>query len=92
MLPTPAADLVSPLFTLWLTLLLLYGANCLADYAAAATLNAAYTADLRRGARACAGAAVGLRVCGALVAWPCELALQALQAGAGGSSAKAGCR
>lgn len=49
MLPIPAVDLVSPIFTMWLTLLLLYAANCLADYSAAATLNAAYTADLRRG-------------------------------------------
>ena len=48
-LPVAATDLVSPIFTLWLTLLLMYGANCLADYTAAATLNAAYTADLRRG-------------------------------------------
>ena len=49
MVPIPATDLVSPIFTMWLTLLLMYAANCLADYSAAATLNAAYTADLRRG-------------------------------------------
>lgn len=49
MLPIPATDLVSPIFTMWLTLLLMYTANCLADYSAAATLNAAFTADLRRG-------------------------------------------
>lgn len=40
---------MSPIFTMWLTLLLMYAANCLADYSAAATLNAAYTADLRKG-------------------------------------------
>ncbi|KAL4423131.1 hypothetical protein ABPG77_004814 [Micractinium sp. CCAP 211/92] len=48
LLPIPATDLVSPIFTMWLTLLLMYAANCLADYSAAATLNAAYTADLRK--------------------------------------------
>ncbi|KAI7840166.1 hypothetical protein COHA_005949 [Chlorella ohadii] len=47
-LPVAAADLVSPIFTMWLTLLLLYLSNCLADYSAAATLNAAYTEDLRQ--------------------------------------------
>jgi hypothetical protein len=47
-LPVVAADLVSPIFTMWLTLLLLYLSNCLADYSAAATLNAAYTEDLRQ--------------------------------------------
>lgn len=50
-LPVVAADLVSPIFTMWLTLLLLYLSNCLADYTAAATLNAAYTDDLRQSER-----------------------------------------
>ena len=44
-----AADLVAPSFTLWLTLLLMYLAHCLADYAASVTLNAAYSAELRKG-------------------------------------------
>lgn len=64
-LPVAAADLVSPIFTMWLTLLLLYLSNCLADYSAAATLNAAYTEDLRqsegegeRGVEAAGGSAV----------------------------------
>jgi hypothetical protein len=49
MLTIPAADLVSPIFTLWLTLLLMYAVNCVVDYLAAVTLKAAYTADMRRG-------------------------------------------
>lgn len=83
MLPVAAADLVSPIFTLWLTLLLMYAANCLADYSAAATLNAAYTADLRRGAAA-AGRRLGCRLCqpaggwGVLLGWDGFALLHAL--------------
>jgi hypothetical protein len=45
---------ISPVFTLWLTLLAMFAANCAADYVAAVTLRAAFTSELRRGAAAAA--------------------------------------
>jgi hypothetical protein len=72
LLPVPADDLVSPIFTMWVTLLLMYAANCLADYAAAATLRAAYTADMRRGEGEGGGGAASASVgCGGYRGWGC---------------------
>ncbi|KAK9809330.1 hypothetical protein WJX73_005806 [Symbiochloris irregularis] len=44
----PAAQTISPVFTLWLTLIIMYLVNSLADYSAAATLQTGYTSDLRK--------------------------------------------
>lgn len=45
----PAAETISPVFTLWVTLVLLYLANSLADYSSAAALQAGCTANVRKG-------------------------------------------
>jgi hypothetical protein len=47
-LPVPAGDVISPVFTLWLTLLLLFVANALADHAAAGEMHASHIGELRR--------------------------------------------
>lgn len=47
--PLPAAEAISPVFTTWLTLFAMFIANCVADYAAAATTSAAYSPGQRRG-------------------------------------------
>ena len=49
--PGGAAPAISPVFTLWLTLMAMFAMNAVADYWAAATLRSALAAQLRRGAR-----------------------------------------
>ncbi|KAK9823894.1 hypothetical protein WJX72_006230 [[Myrmecia] bisecta] len=44
----PAADVISPVFTLWITLVLLYMVNSMADYQAARVMKAAHTSELRK--------------------------------------------
>lgn len=45
----PTNDTISPVFTLWVTLVLMYLVNSLADYSAAGALQAGCTADVRKG-------------------------------------------
>ncbi len=47
-LSVPAGDVISPVFTLWLTLLLLFVANAVADHAAAGEMHASHIGELRR--------------------------------------------
>eukprot|EP00873_Tetraselmis_striata_P039964 jgi/Tetstr1/460228/TSEL_005543.t1 len=47
-LPAVAEKIISPVFTLWLTMVALYTANCLADHWACCSINATTTSDLPR--------------------------------------------
>lgn len=70
---------ISPVFTLWLTLVMMFGVNCLADYSAASAIRAAYEAQMRSGEPAC-------RLAGCVRAWQARGG----QCGVGGGADHAG--
>lgn len=76
-----ASQAISPVFTMWLTLIMMFGANCLADYQATAIVRSAHSAHLHNGAGTACGVAgcvcsrccrINCRLPALDVVWLCE--------------------